>query len=315
MVVEMVGAALTLQTLIRTLLLMEMLFYVWLGGHMANLGVAPGQIGGAILLIAVLWRLSHALGSYLVAAFLRWRHGRSLPMGNSLAALASEIRARAISYNWSQPFPRVALGADPAGSGGGAPILLVPGFLSNRGMWVQFRRRLAAAKVGPVYTVTLEPFTGSIDEMVPSLQARIEEVLLETRREKIILVAHSMGGLVARAYMAQAGSNRVARLITLGSPHHGTLLAGMGLFECARQMQYQGPWLAMLADMEEATPPEVPTLSIYTVNDDLVYPPESGVLAWAENVPVSAVGHVGLMYSAPVANRVIAAIRKHILPE
>ena len=187
MVVEMVGAALTLQTLIRTLLFMEMLFYIWLGGHLANLGVAPGQIGGAILLIAVLWRLSHALGSYVLAAFLRWRNGRSLPMGNSLAALASEIRARAISYNWSQPFPWLALGADPVGSGDGAPILLVPGFFSNRGIWVQFRRRLAAAKVGPVYTVTLEPFTGSLDEMVPSLQARIEEVLRETRREKIVV--------------------------------------------------------------------------------------------------------------------------------
>ena len=85
----------------------------------------------------------------------------------------------------------------------------------------------------------------------------------------------------------------------------------MGLFECAKQMQYQGAWLETLADMEAANPPGIPTLSIYTLNDDLVYPPESGVLAWAENVPVSAVGHVGLMFSEPVANRVIAAIRKH----
>ena len=73
-------------------------------------------------------------------------------------------------------------------------------------------------------------------------------------------------------------------------------------------------WLEMLADMEAANPPEIPTLSIYTLNDDLVYPPESSVLEWAENVPVSAIGHVALLFSEPVANRVIAAIRKQMIP-
>ena len=307
----MVGATLMVQSLILTLLLMEVLFYVWLGGHLANLDVGPGQIGALILLIAMLWRLSHALGSYLLAALLRGRDVRALPLGNSLAALASELNARVISYNWSQPFPGWALGDDPVGSKAGTPILLVHGFFSNRGMWVRFRQWLAVARVGPVYTVTLEPITGSIDAMVTSLAARIEEILRATGQEKIVVVAHSMGGLVTRAYMAQVGAKRIARFITLGAPHQGTRMAAMGLFECATQMQYQGAWLETLADMEAANPPGIPTLSIYTLNDDLVYPPESGVLAWAENVPVSAVGHVGLMFSEPVANRVIAAIRKH----
>jgi len=306
-----------LQALILTLLITEVLFYIWLGRHLASLGAGPVQIGALILSIALLWRLSHALGSYLVAAFLRWRDQRSLPLGNSLAALTSEVRARLISYNWSQPFHHWALGNDPAGSQAGTPILLVHGFFSNRGMWAGLRPRLAAANVGPVYTVTLGLPTGSIEAMATSLDERIEEIVRATGQEKIVVVAHSMGGLVTRAYMAQMGSKpskRIGRFITLGSPHHGTRLAGAGLFECARQMQYQGPWLEMLADMEAADPPEVPTLSIYTLNDDLVYPPESGVLAWAENVPVSAVGHVGLLFSESVANRVIAAIRKGSLP-
>ena len=123
-----------------------------------------------------------------------------------------------------------------------------------------------------------------------------------------------MGGLIARACMAQAAENRIARFITLGAPHHGSRVAALGLFECAQQMRHQSPWIEMLEDMEAASPPEVPTLSIYTLNDDLVYPPESSVLEWAENVPVSAVGHVGLMFSEAVANRVIAAIRKGVMP-
>ncbi len=314
MAVEMVGAALMLQSLILTLLLIELMLYVWLGRHLAILGAEPLRIGALILLIAMLWRLSHALVSYLVATLLRRRDNRTLPLGNSLAALASELKARVISYNWSQAFPGWALGNDPVGGSAGVPILLVHGFFSNRGMWLRFRQRLAAANVGPIYTVTLEPLTGSIDAMVTTLAARIAEILRATHQEKIIVVAHSLGGLVTRAYMAQNGSTRIARLITLGTPHHGTQLAGAGMFECARQMKYQGPWLEMLADMEAADPQVVPTLAIYTVNDDLVYPPESAVLEWAECVPVSAVGHVGLLYSEPVANRVIAAIRKHTSP-
>ena len=303
-----------LQTLIRMLLVMEILFYVWLGGHLAHRGFGVGAIVATILLAALLWRISHALTSYMVAVFLRARDRRSLPLGNSLTALASELCARFISYNWSQAFVHWALGNDPVGAGNGVPILLVHGFFSNRGMWVSFRQRLAAANLGPVYTVSLEPLNGSIDAMATSLEKRIEEIVGATGNEKIIVVAHSMGGLVTRAYMAQVGADHVARFITLGAPHHGSRIAALGLFECADQMRYQSPWIEMLEDMEAARPPDVPTLSIYTQNDDLVYPPESSVLEWAENVPVSAVGHVALMFSEAVADRVIAAIRKGAMP-
>ena len=299
-----------LKSVLRATLLVEVLFYIWLGGHMAQREKTTAQIAALILLIALLWRLSHALGSHLVAAWLRWRDGRALPLGNSLAAFASELRARLIIFNWSQVFPGLALGTDPVGSKDGAPILLVHGFFSNRGCWLRLRQRLAAANLGPVYSVTLEPMTGSIDAMVASLEQRIDMIKRECVQEKIVIVAHSMGGLVVRAYMAASGTDSVSRLITLGSPHHGTKLAGLGLFECAGQMRYQGAWIETLTDMEAANPPNVPTLSIYTLNDDLVYPPESSVLEWAENVPVSAVGHVALMFSEPVAKRVIAAIRK-----
>ncbi len=305
-----------LQILIRSLLLIEVLFYIWFGGHLSSLGLSAGAIAASIVLIAVLWRVSHALTTYCFAMALRWRDNRTLPFGNSLAALASELRARIISYNWSQAFPGLSLGTDPIGSGGGPPILLVHGFFSNRGMWLSFRSRLAGANVGRVYTVTLEPLNGSIEAMMPTLESRIDAIIHETGQEKIIVVAHSMGGLLARAYMAQVGAARLAKLITLGTPHHGSQIAALGLFECAKQMRYRSPWIEMLEDLEAANPPAIPALSIYTLNDDLVYPPESSVLEWegAENVPVSAVGHVALLYSEPIAKRVIAAIRKVALP-
>jgi len=40
--------------------------------------------------------------------------------------------------------------------------------------------------------------------------------------DEISLLAHSMGGLVSRAAMAQPGGEKIKRLVTLGTPHHGS---------------------------------------------------------------------------------------------
>ncbi|MBL8525394.1 MAG: alpha/beta fold hydrolase [Betaproteobacteria bacterium] len=299
-----------IRLLLLAMLLTEALLYAWLANHLRGLGVDAWRIAAAILLFACLWRLSHALTSYLMAAAIRFKDRRSLPLGNSLAALASELSARAISFNWSQAFVGWAMGMEPQGGRAGPPILLVHGFFSNRGMWWRFRKRLAAAGLGPIYAVTLDPPTASIDLMAEQLSRRIDEICRATGAERIVVVAHSMGGLITRAYMTRRGGASILKLITLGSPHHGTKLAAFGIGTCAGQMKWQSPWLTTLAQKEAVAPHGVPTLSIYTVNDDLVYPPESSALPWAENVPVSAVGHVGLLFSDSVAERVIAAIRR-----
>lgn len=63
----------------------------------------------------------------------------------------------------------------------------------------------------------------------------------------LLLVGHSMGGLVARAYLRRYGELRVARLITLGTPHRGSLLAHLGIGRNARQMEPGSVWLRELA--------------------------------------------------------------------
>lgn len=309
MAAEMVGATLMLQAILLSMLAAEVIFYIWLGNFLGARGVGGAAIAAIILLIALLWRLSHALTSFVVTCAWRWRDGRALPWGNSIAALANEFAARSICFNWSQPFASIAVGPDPCGTKSGVPILLVHGYVCNSGLWMTFRRRLASAGLGPIYTVTLAPLFGGIDVLVSQLAARIDTICAETGARKIMIVAHSMGGLVVRAYLTETASSRVAKLVTMGSPHHGTQLARLGLGLNARQMGEPSEWLETLADIEAANVSHPSTLSIYTLNDDLVYPPESSVLAWAENVPVSAIGHMGLVFSESVANRVIRHLR------
>jgi pimeloyl-ACP methyl ester carboxylesterase len=60
-----------------------------------------------------------------------------------------------------------------------------------------------------------------IDAYADGIARRIDEVLAATGTS-LILVGHSMGGLASRAYLRRHGVAKVARLITLGSPHQGT---------------------------------------------------------------------------------------------
>ncbi len=58
-----------------------------------------------------------------------------------------------------------------------------------------------------------------------------EELLHETAGE-IMLVAHSMGGLVARSALRQIGSSKVTRLVQLGAPNQGSFALVQALRGC-----------------------------------------------------------------------------------
>jgi pimeloyl-ACP methyl ester carboxylesterase len=63
----------------------------------------------------------------------------------------------------------------------------------------------------------------SLEEAADLLDRQIQRWHDETGAERFDLVAHSFGGLVARAYLQKHGTGRVDRLITLGSPHKGAI--------------------------------------------------------------------------------------------
>ena len=91
------------------------------------------------------------------------------------------------------------------------PLLLIHGYGCSRGVWWWLRRRLEAAG-WVVATLNLEPIYTDIEHYVDSVARRIDEVCHATGSEQVILVAHSMGGLVARAYLRRRGAARVAKL-------------------------------------------------------------------------------------------------------
>ena len=299
-----------LQALLLAGLAIELAVYTLLGMYWwRQQGMHPVLMLLLILMIPVGLRIVVALPSYLLSSVFRLRDRNPQPWGNSLHALAREIDARAFALTIAEPFHQWLMPLDPLGPNTGTPILLVHGYGSNRGMFWRMQKRLAAAGLGPVYTDSLQPLFGSMDEMALVLAARIEKICEECGAVKVNIVAHSMGGLVTRAYLvANPAAGRVARLITIGSPHHGTQMATFGVGRCVQEMRIDSLCLSALA-AAEVTLPKPPTLSIYTLNDDLVYPAESSRLDWAENLPMSGIGHVSLLSFKPVIQRIISELQ------
>jgi triacylglycerol lipase len=217
-----------------------------------------------------------------------------------------------------QPFERMWMGADAVAVSLGdqaerrVPVLLIHGYLCNRGLWWWLRRRLRAAGIG-VATVNLEPPLASIQTLAANLHERIEAVVSETGAHQLVLVGHSMGGLVARAYLARHGAARVVRLATLASPHHGSVMARFGPGKNAREMEPDSAFIAKLPPAD----PRVPTSSMWSPTDNFVAPQDSARLAGAIDIVLPHCTHLALLFSPQVfeALRVeLASLRPASVP-
>jgi len=197
-----------------------------------------------------------------------------------------------------QPFERLWMGKDAVGKlpPGGTPILLVHGYLCNRGLWWWMRRRLRSRHLA-VATVNLEPPLADLDLLAAQLGKRIEGLLQETGAEKLVLITHSMGGLVARAYLQAHGAARVAGLVMLAAPTHGTYVAQLGRGANTRQMRPQSQWLQRL----NAQPlPPVPVSNIWTRDDEILLPPDTARLEKVREFVFEDMGHMALVFSPRV---------------
>ena len=226
--------------------------------------------------------------------------GQKLRMfGNEFLALARSV-PRMVFYRWSMPEPTPA----PAEH----PLLLVHGVGCNAGVWAGMRRYLEREGLGPVYAISYGPPLASIEVFAEQLASRIAEVRRATGAKSVILVCHSMGGLVARAYLRRYGTADVTKLITIGTPHRGSRLAWMMFGTALTQMRPSSPFLAELNGASGAY--GIPVVSLWSWHDSMVAPQVSSRLDGAENIVVSGVAHNALLNDHDVWASVASEVRK-----
>ena len=256
----------------------------WRAGH-------PGWAAAGALFIALGYSLVLGLEFVLLARV----HGDDpTPRAGASSlwrAWSGEVRAAPTVFCWRQPFASQAFGNHlPAQATGRRGVVLVHGFVCNRGLWNPWLARLQGQGI-PVVAVNLEPVFGSIDDYI----AGVEEAVLRIERctgLAPVIVAHSMGGLAVRRWWAECGdAARVHRLITLGTPHRGTWLARFALTRNGREMRPGSAWLRTLASRE---PPNrsASVTCFFSHCDNIVFPPRHGVMAGADDRHLPAVAHV-----------------------
>lgn len=257
---------------------------------------AQGGRGGVALAGALVIVGGYALVLGFEFVCLRLAHGDDPTPPASAAQLLrawwGEVCSAPVVFCWRQPFfSRRHADFLPAAVAGRRGVLLVHGFVCNRGLWNPLLVRLQAAGV-PVVAVNLEPVFGSIDAYAGCIEAGMRR-LRECTGVAPLVVAHSMGGLAVRRWWAGLADPTLAphHVITIGTPHHGTWLARFALTPNARQMRRASAWLQALAAQEPAGRAARFTC-FYGHCDNIVFPPATATLPGADNRHLSGVAHV-----------------------
>jgi pimeloyl-ACP methyl ester carboxylesterase len=279
---------------------------VWLR-HAAGMPLLASGLAAACVFIAL--RLAFVTVSCALAR--RWRAAASVPLGPTefLRQVARETRAFLRLFVLGPVLqPWLAPRNPDRTVQGVTPVLFVHGLYCNAGVWHSQLAHLRQAGAANLFCVNLGPPLASIDRFALQLDERVGEVLRACGTSKVILVVHSLGGLAARAWCARLGGrSRLARLVTIGSPHHGSRLAQLVPGTCAAEMVPGSEWLLRL-EADERLAPALPATCILSRHDSMVAPQVSASLAGASALALERLGHFELLLDPAVLRRVAAEI-------
>lgn len=189
-------------------------------------------------------------------------------------------------------------------------IVLVHGLYHNASAWLFLRRRLRKAGFANVFAVNYGSFFTNFEAALEKLQTAIRRCRPASSNQPLIIIGHSLGGLLARVYAERSGAeDSPAVVITLGTPHRGSRMAAFGVGRLAASLMYEGPLIVELEEKAQAMP--CGGISLFSPADALVLPAE-GLAAppdWVryETAPLS---HVGMLYSPKIAESIVHFIKK-----
>ena len=190
------------------------------------------------------------------------------------------------------------------------PVLLVHGYGGCARQWAPVRAALLAAGFTTVDTFAYDAFTADIPTLAHRLGHAVGRLLARPEAEgarEVILVGHSLGGILVRYAVTVGGLDEQVRMaVTVATPHGGCALARLALGPTAAQLR---PGSALLRRLEGAAAPGHVRWIAYSAGADLVVPPararlRPSVLA-AVNVEVTGEGHLSILRSRRFARDLV----------
>lgn len=192
---------------------------------------------------------------------------------------------------------------------GKLPIFLVHGYLERPSLWGWFRRALLQYEVGSIHLIALHLPYGSLEELALQLKRNIARL---EGKKPCILIGHSMGGLVC-SYYAECleEGKQVEKVITIGSPFSGTLMARFGRGNSAKQMLPSSPFLCHLQDKLQISTRSY--LYIASSQDNLIIPFSSALGVdnpHHQNLCFPHLGHISLLFSSDIVREIAQFLLK-----
>lgn len=209
--------------------------------------------------------------------------------------------------------------------GGPNPVVLVAGtFSPAAGLGVLAARLRADGHDVTVFELP-DLGRGDIPTTSAALAPVVERVRARTGAERVDLVGHSQGGLVAREYVKTfGGAPHVDKVIGLGAPNHGTLLANLAVWfgDCltvvaCRQMAGGSEYLTALNDGDHSVA-AVRYWQLASKTDAVVVPYRTSFLRESDGAIVNVavqdqcwlrpVGHLSLVLDGAVYSGIRQAL-------
>jgi pimeloyl-ACP methyl ester carboxylesterase len=289
------------RAMVRWLLLLQAAVAMALGLMLVRVGATgswPLALAGGAALVLLL-RAAITANNFLMTARFASVTPDSFRLGMAarLRLFGEEFMATLLQSSWfmalGTPSERIFTDSHML------PVLMLHGYGSNSGYWAHLTPLLDAAHISHA-ALDLEPVLGEIDDYMPMVARACASLCTKTNAPKVVIVAHSMGGLVARAFLRAHGDLCVAHIFTIGTPHHGTSMASFAVGRNAAQMRRvagaetpESSWLQQLAASESEAARSLMT-SLFTHHDNIVAPQTSSYLAGARNIEFGGVGHVAM---------------------
>jgi pimeloyl-ACP methyl ester carboxylesterase len=175
------------------------------------------------------------------------------------------------------------------------PVLLVPGYGGRVASLDPLAATLREAGRTVVVVERLGDGTGDLSAEAEHLDEVAQQTLAESGAPSVDVIGYSAGGVVARLWVRDHdGAARARRVLTVGSPHHGTSQAALGrefAGGCPTACEQLVPDSDLLRRLNagDETPDGPAWVTVRSRFDEVVTPVDSAALAGALNVLVQDV--------------------------
>jgi triacylglycerol esterase/lipase EstA (alpha/beta hydrolase family) len=192
------------------------------------------------------------------------------------------------------------------------PVIFIHGRNAGPGVWgamISFLKSKGYTQ-DQLFAWSYDTSLSTNEKLSDQLKMYVKKVLTATGAERVDIVAHSLGSLPSRWYIKfSEGSSTVRNWISLAGPNHGTQVAwGCALWDQGCRDMTPGSYVISNLNAGDETPGAVGYATLWSSGDGQILPNSSTLLAGAQNIEVSAMGHNDLLTSSEVFNHVLTLL-------